>query len=574
MNNQNAQVVTFEKFRIRECIKAQKAQWKSTVVSELLTYAFTIWVSWQYVSAWALISWLVLACGATVFFVYALSKPIEKLEASRYWEHWAICANFVTAAPWGIFTLLFLDTNGYQHVVFLLCIYTAIMSGSLATNTSSQASYCAFVVGLTVPFFIKLISTGDQQFVLLGIMIAVYSVMMCFLSKNCNDLFIKSVVSSFENLDLVQKLSEEKAIAEKAVKAKTQFLAAASHDLRQPLNAINLFIGTLKTAKEKARQNQLIKKIDTSLIALNKMLHGLLDISKLDAEVTENAPRNLPLASLGHLLVAEYEKTTNVKIIADIDKDIYVWADQSILYRVVRNILDNAVKYTVEGEIRVAATTNDKQIIVTVSDTGIGIPSSELESVLVEFKQLNNPERDREKGLGLGLSIVDRLCKIAEFDLTISSQVGVGSTITIGLPKGVIVSSEDFVPKDASNLINKYLLVIDDEVSILDAMTGTLTDWGCNVIACTSQAQALSKLINGNILPDGIISDFRLRNNEDGITTISSIREEFNRDIPAILITGDTAPDRITQAHSANVSVMFKPIQVQQLKDQFLDILV
>lgn len=567
------QSVSFERFRIRECLKSQQAQWKSTVISELLTYAFTIWASWQYVSVSALFGWLLLACSATGFFVYALNRPIEKLEKSERWEYWAISAHFVTAVPWGIFTLLFLDTSGYLHVVWLLCIYTAVMSGSLATNISSQASYCAFVIGITIPFFIKLMSSGEQQFMVLGVMIGVYAVMMCFLAKNCNVLFKKSVVSSFENLDLVQKLSEEKEVAEKATRAKTQFLASASHDLRQPLNAINLFVGTLKTAKTKRTQEELIQKVDASLVGLNKMLHGLLDISKLDAEATENVPRDLPLSTLCDLLIEEYEKTTAVRLTSKVDDTVFVFADQSILYRVVRNVLDNAVKYTQEGEIEILAEPKREMVCLQITDTGIGIPNSDIESVFQEFKQLNNPERDREKGLGLGLAIVDRLSKIAGFKLAIESVVNHGTVVSIDLPIGKKPMTSQTTFKDVSNLIGKYVVVIDDEVNILDAMRGTLEEWGCTVLASASQSDAITTLVESNIVPDCIVSDLRLRNNENGLDAISAIRDEYNLDIPAILITGDTAPEKISKTYNANVAVMFKPIDVQQLRETLLSLI-
>ncbi len=570
---QTSSQLTFELFRIRECLKSQHGQWKTTVISEQLAYGFTVWVSWEYAPASSLLLWLVLACSTSLFFIYALNRPVEKLEKSNYWQYWAVSAHFITAIPWGIFAFLFLDTNGYLHVVMLLCIYTAVMSGSLVATISSRASYFAFVVGVTLPFIIKLMSTGEQAFINLCIMITVYASMMCFLSKNANDLFIKSVVSNFQNLDLMQKLSEEKEIAENATLAKTQFLAAASHDLRQPLNAINLFVSSLKTAKNDRAKNELVQKVDTSLGGLNKMLHGLLDISKLDAKVTENRPRNLSLSILCDLLVEEYKKTTKVTLTSEISEDIFVSADQSILYRVVRNLLDNAVKYTEKGEIKLLAIAGSKDVKLQIQDTGIGIPNSKIESIFQEFTQLNNPERDREKGLGLGLAIVDRLCQLAGFELTIESEVNKGTLVTLDLPIGERAVVSEIELMDSSNLIGKHVVVIDDEVHILDALSGKLSEWGCEVTVSTSQAQAISKLVASNTKPDIIVSDLRLRKNENGLSAISAIRDEYNCDIPAILVTGDTAPEKITEIHQADVHVMFKPVQVQQLKEQLLELI-
>jgi CheY-like chemotaxis protein/two-component sensor histidine kinase len=374
---------------------------------------------------------------------------------------------------------------------------------------------------------------------------------------------------------VLAELAREKEAVEQAVAAKDRFLASASHDLRQPLNAISLFAVALRPLQTKPLGNEIVDKILLSLKGLNGMLHSLLDISRLDANVVENQPKHIALQTLVNQLCDEYqEKAPHLTISCHIEQQITVFVDPTILYRVVRNLIDNAVKYTTRGEVKIDANlVGDDIVELVISDSGIGIPEDKITTVFDEFEQLNNPERNREKGLGLGLAIVRRLCSIAEIEIELRSTLGQGTVVTIKLEtvqQGESVKADSPVSVE---LGGKLALVIDDEHDILFGMQELLTGWGCDVIVSDSLDEAIDKLSQHGSVPDFIISDLRLRAGEQGDDAIDAIREEFNVDIPAIVVTGDTAPNQVAALKESGLAVLYKPIDPSDLKEQ-LDMLI
>jgi len=231
--------------------------------------------------------------------------------------------------------------------------------------------------------------------------------------------------------------------------------------------------------------------------------------------------------------------------------------------------MDNAVKYTQEGGVNVVAKKmHEDTVELTISDSGIGIPEDKFATIFDEFEQLNNPERDREKGLGLGLAIVRRLCSIAEIKIDLSSKLGKGTVVSLELPTTLnqeVSNATSFAPVE---LGGKFALVIDDEKDILFGMQQLLTDWGCDVITSESLQQTMENLGKTNKVPDFIISDLRLRDNERGDQVIGAIREEFNKHIPAIVVTGDTAPDRVAALTESGLTVLYKPVDSGELREE------
>jgi CheY-like chemotaxis protein/anti-sigma regulatory factor (Ser/Thr protein kinase) len=305
------------------------------------------------------------------------------------------------------------------------------------------------------------------------------------------------------------------------------------------------------------------------------MLHSLLDISRLDADVIENQPKHIALQTLVDQLCDEYqEKAPHLNIICDIEQQITVFVDPTILYRVVRNLIDNAVKYTSQGEIKIVANVvADDMVELIISDTGIGIPEDKITTVFGEFEQLNNPERNREKGLGLGLAIVRRLCSIAAIEIELNSRLGEGTVVTIQLATAQQQKIVKPTLPASVELRGKLALVIDEEHDILFGMQKLLSGWGCDVIVSDSLQQAIDRLSQHGGVPDFIVSDLRLRESQRGDDAIDAIREEFNLDIPAIVVTGDTAPHRVAALKESGLAVLYKPIEPRDLKEQ-LDLLL
>ena len=245
-----------------------------------------------------------------------------------------------------------------------------------------------------------------------------------------------------------------------------------------------------------------------------------------------------------------------------------VWTDPVLIERVLRNLVSNAVRYTDRGRIVIGCRRRGAALAVQVLDTGRGIPLDQQERVFQEYYQLGNPERDRTKGLGLGLAIVRRLTNLLDCKLTVRSRPGRGSRFEVTIPLAQHRSPVDerAAPSASAALARGLVVVIDDEPAIRDATTSLLTGWGYDVIAVGSGDEAILRLSACPARPELILCDYRLRDGESGLAVTDRIRSEYNETIPAILITGDTAPDRLAEAKTSGLLLMHKPVSNGKLR--------
>jgi signal transduction histidine kinase len=299
-----------------------------------------------------------------------------------------------------------------------------------------------------------------------------------------------------------QALEKARKEAVQANAAKTRFLAAASHDLRQPIHALGLFFAELSDRVYSPETALVIGQVEDSIAAINSMLNALLDVSKLDAGIVKPTIEPVALSELFARLQAEFqpialENHNELRIRPAL---AIVNTDPTMLDRMLRNLIGNALRYTENGRILVAARRRGQNIVCHVLDTGSGIPEDQLDEIFVEFHQLQNPARDRRQGLGLGLAIVKRLSRLLHHDIKVTSQLGRGSCFSITLPfvhETADGASEPLTEK--TSLINNSLagcqvLVLDDDIAVLEGMRGLLTRWGCQVITAGSSTEAENKL--------------------------------------------------------------------------------
>jgi len=232
----------------------------------------------------------------------------------------------------------------------------------------------------------------------------------------------------------------------------------------------------------------------------------------------------------------------------------------------MNNLLSNAMRYTEYGEISVVIKQVDNKIRISVSDTGRGIPELERKNIFMEFHQLHNPERNRDKGLGLGLSIVQRLCALQEWELSLTSNIGQGSTFSITLPRGNLQDIVKDIPLETTvTLANTNIIVIENDDNIRIALTSTLEKWGCHVKSFSSEAMALAHLDRAWV-PNLIISDYRLNEEKTGIEAIQAIEAHYNHKVTSIIVTGSTDPTRVREATNHKLTVLQKPIKPPVLR--------
>lgn len=380
------------------------------------------------------------------------------------------------------------------------------------------------------------------------------------------------------------KAEELKHESDRAFIAKNRFIAAASHDLRQPLHALGLCIGALQPYVDK-NGKALVGKVEDCISALSELLASLLDISKLDANVVTADMSDFEIESLLQSLRTEclsIARGKSLEINCSADESI-VYSDEVLLRRVIRNLLINAINYTVQGKISLTARKIGNQVEVVVEDSGIGIPRHHQKLVFEEFVKSESNSADIQQGLGLGLSIVKRLCNILNIQLKLDSEVGRGTRVSLAIPLGKnndvesdkeIDSLQPGPASQAHSLAvaeQKKILVIDDDLTVCEAVETVLVQSGYQVISATSTDNALAMLRESPALPDAMIVDFRLSKKMTGLDAIEFIFAELQTSIPALIVTGDTTGKGLLELTSSGYRHLHKPVEAGRLLEMLHD---
>ncbi len=401
--------------------------------------------------------------------------------------------------------------------------------------------------------------------------------------------------------DISELKHREKALdaarqeAERANAAKTRFLATASHDLRQPIHALGLFFANLVDRVRDTETEPLIKQIEDSIQAIDGMLSALLDISKLDAGVVRPNIGPVVVADLFKRLETEYQ-SHGINLYGNLRERrrfqrleterqspdrtcgnalrmrpsrAIVRSDPTMLERILRNLISNALRYTRNGRVLVGARCRGGMLRVEVHDTGPGIPEEQLDNIFLEFHQLGNPERDRHQGLGLGLAIVKRLAALLGHEISVRSRSGHGSCFSISMPLYQDSSRHSPSPATAApamTLRGHRVLVLDDDKAVLAAMDGLLERWGCAVIKAGSLDEAREQLQAHVPPPELLIVDYRLQGRYSGLEAVAILHKVLRRYVPALVITGDTAPDHLREAEASGYPLLHKPVQPAKLR--------
>ncbi|MBI3731216.1 MAG: hybrid sensor histidine kinase/response regulator [Burkholderiales bacterium] len=353
----------------------------------------------------------------------------------------------------------------------------------------------------------------------------------------------------------------------------TRFLAVASHDLRQPMHALNLYLGALFNFELPAAVRPVVNNLRNCARTMDDMFANLLDLSRLDAQIVEPQLQEFAIAEVLGKLDVEFTPQAIAKgLHFEIHHSmVIVNSDVDLVEQILRNLIANALRYTPDGQVVVRCMEFDQQLQIAVEDTGIGISKHDQETIFEEFFQVESASESRRStaGMGLGLAIVQRLVRLLHIPIKLQSQPGQGSTFAISLP---LAASQEVTDKhgrskasNSASLLQALIVVIDDDESILTAMRALLERWDARVITATTGADALALCSEEIKIPDLLICDYRLKLNENGINVIANLREEFNHHIPAILITGDASPQLSGDAKAAKLILMHKPIQAESL---------
>ncbi|WP_448189443.1 ATP-binding response regulator [Azospirillum sp. sgz301742] len=368
-----------------------------------------------------------------------------------------------------------------------------------------------------------------------------------------------------------ERALQEQAAAVDATKAKTHFLAAASHDLSQPVQSLFFFAEALRDHVQGDGGKKLLERLEHGLDVLKELLDDLLEISRIDAGGITPHVEDFAIKPMLDEIATSCGPITAAKgldlTIAGA-AGIAVRSDPHLLRRIIRNLVENAIKYTEKGGIRIECTTAGERLRLEVHDTGIGIAPSQQERIFDEFHQVGNPERDRNLGLGLGLSIVRRLSALLDHPMTVTSELGKGSVFVVDLPLSTVkieLPAHASAPT-ASNGLDRLAVLVDDDAIVLMGLQATLQEWGYDTLVGASTEQVVERLKANERAPDIIIADYRLRQGRTGMEAIREIRKLVGAEIPAIILTGEVETEWRRDASDLSVGVAAKPITPRQLR--------
>lgn len=481
---------------------------------------------------------------------------------------------------WGALAWAALDSNDVMSSLLLLTVLAGVLGSVVARMSSILAVLVAFSTTMLLVMNAKIWLLHNPTYNVVGALAVLYVVIM-FIHAITSYRTLRTVIDlRFENTALVGQLQIEARIAaaaqreaENANTAKSKFLAAASHDLRQPIHAQGLFLEVLARTEQTTHQKSLLASARAASEASSELLNALLDFSRIEAGVVEPQMQPFRLQPLLNKIESELAPQADAKNIVYRSRETQavVHTDPMLLELILRNLVSNAIRYTSKGGLLVACRQHGSEAVLEVWDTGIGIAPEHHKEVFREFHQLGNPERDRNKGLGLGLAIADGLARTLGNTLTFSSVPHRGSVfrLTLDLDNSV-TAFQATMAQSKTRVLNARLLVIDDDETVREGMLHLLRDWGCECEAAETieEALVLARLHR----PDVVISDYRLREQRTGIEAIAAMRALLGESLPALLITGDTAPERLREAQASGIPLLHKPVSPGKLYRKLIEL--
>jgi len=376
-----------------------------------------------------------------------------------------------------------------------------------------------------------------------------------------------------ENMALIHNLKQQKEIADAATLsnlAKSRLVAAANHDLRQPLHALSLFAAQLKDCSDEYKRIEITQKIESSITSINELFENLLDISRLDAGIITPNISSFSLQPLFNRLENTFCEIAAQKglHIHFVKTHLATHSEFILLERILLNLIANALRYTEKGGVVIGCRARGEHIHIQVWDTGKGIAEDQQRNIFKEFFRIPTAIPQADAGLGLGLAIVERLCILLDHKIILKSMPNKGSCFTVVVP---LVNTPETAIRAANDTVhitfnNKWVLIIDDELMVRDAMRSLLHEWGCNVLVAASSDEAMQLLIAQQTKPDLIISDYSLRDNTNGIYAITHICTYFNFNIPAFLISANTDPVILHEIRDQGYTVLNKPLKPMVLR--------
>jgi signal transduction histidine kinase/CheY-like chemotaxis protein len=558
------------------------ASWGRSTASMLFGAALLIVAMWGEVSPALVAGWLGLVALNQAWRLrlvrrWRRARPGPSA-TTRWGRYWAI-GSATAGALWGIAAVVVYPASLPHQALLIVCLFGVVLGGVNLTAVW-RPSFYGFVLPVLVPLIVRVALEGDAVHVNTALVMTVVLGFVLAFGHRVNDVLTQALAMRYENIDLIAELKgqtraavEARAAAESANRAKSQLLAAASHDLRQPLHAMGLYVAALGARIADADGRSLVARVQGALDALEAQFGQLIDLSRLEAGALVVERARVPLAPMFAAIVAEFAAQAEAKglRLVGVPTRLAVDSDPTLLARILRNLVANAVRYTRAGGVVLGARRKSAAVSIEIVDTGIGIAAEHQARIFEEFFQVQQPRASSHacRGMGLGLSIVRRFCELLDHGIAVQSRSGRGSRFAVSAPRVTDLrmplsrESQTSLPvrdAPAGLLEGAVVAVVDDDPAAVEGMRALFSTWGAEVAGGCDAQDALAALGRLERYPDLIVADLRLDRDGNGLDAVAMLREELGVRVPALVVSGDTTLAATHAVRSAGLALLPKPV--------------
>ena len=532
----------------------------------LVVCSFCLWglVPDVQLLVWIGLALVVFSYSLVLSFLFKRKRQTNRLNIEA-WQWYLSLNSALSGILWGVAAALFYPQLSGESQPFVLLAAVMLLSSYFPVLVHYFLGFSIFSISLILPIVIQIAIVQSPPTPLTGVVLLVYLIVMLIFARWFNQ-------REFERFRLQIELLEQNDKVIEANESKSRFLASASHDLRQPLQALGFYIVMLSDFLREPSKKALFDKTLKAYRALEDLLNQLLNISKLNANLVDIVHTDFSIEQLFEKLRNDYEMRAIDRglTIEFSTGDYFAYSDVVSVERILRNLLENSLRYTKRGYIKATCQKEQGKLLLKVADSGIGIEKIHLKRIFDEFYQVKNPERDRSKGFGLGLYAVQRLAELLDTRIKVESEVGKGSVFTIALPIGKafeeLQRSQTKFPIQDGVLADKIVLLVDDDDVVLDSISRLFLSWGCQILTADSYSDGLKMITQEEIIPELLVVDYRLPNHQTGVQLVKHIRKLSNQSVPAIILTGDTGEESLAEINQSGLDFMHKPADPAQLK--------
>jgi signal transduction histidine kinase/CheY-like chemotaxis protein len=512
--------------------------------------------------------------------VHAFRRIRPGADATPRWGSYWATGSFLAGSLWGAAGVTMFPEAPAHQALLIVCLFGAALGG-LNLTAVYKPSFYGFVLPALVPLIVRVALVGDPvHFLIAGVTSVVLAFVIGF-GHQLIDVLTRSLVIRYENVDLIDELKlrtrsalDARAAAESANRAKSQLLAAASHDLRQPLHALGLYVAALSARAREAQWRPLVENVESAAGALELQFAQLIDLSRLDAGVLTPERTAVPLGPLFARISSEFGAQAAARglTLDTVATRLVVTTDPSLLERIIGNLVANAIRYTNRGGVLVGARRRGDHVAIDVVDTGIGIARDDRDRVFEDFFQVRSERTSApsHRGMGLGLAIVRRFAALLGHTIELESRPGFGSRFRVLAPRVAGCHARPHrhrvaVPQtthtfDIRAFSGRLVAVVDDDSATVDAMRTLFETWGAVVVGGATPDALLSGIGELERYPDLIVADLRLASDRSGIEAVRRLRDEMGFAVPAIIVSGDTGTNADREARTAGMSLLPKPV--------------